>query len=197
MSCSNEPQRRLPPGEAPAGSGGGPRGELSRLDSPTAGVQAPGGRGLTPTTLFCPVGSRGHDSQPLRRQLPSPRGVVQVRGKAPASEAPVRPRDPLHPRPPLPKHHPSPLASRSRAALQPSRDLTYVAPAWRVLSSVRSRDLGAPAVSRASQPPADPCPSFLPAPRLVNSCLSEELQHIHAFEQKTLTPEQWANEKPK
>lgn len=33
--------------------------------------------------------------------------------------------------------------------------------------------------------------------RLVNSCLSEELQHIHAFEQKTLTPEQWANEKRK
>ncbi|XP_055994938.1 bolA-like protein 2 [Sorex fumeus] len=33
--------------------------------------------------------------------------------------------------------------------------------------------------------------------RLVNNCLSEELQHIHAFEQKTLTPEQWAHEKQK
>ncbi|XP_055483484.1 bolA-like protein 2 [Psammomys obesus] len=27
--------------------------------------------------------------------------------------------------------------------------------------------------------------------RLVNECLAEELRHIHAFEQKTLTPEQW------
>ncbi|XP_030064873.1 bolA-like protein 2 [Microcaecilia unicolor] len=30
--------------------------------------------------------------------------------------------------------------------------------------------------------------------RLVNSCLAEELKEIHAFEQKTLTPEQWAKE---
>ena len=29
---------------------------------------------------------------------------------------------------------------------------------------------------------------------LVNACLAEELPHIHAFEQKTLTPEQWARE---
>ncbi|KAM4714906.1 bolA-like protein 2 [Anableps anableps] len=27
--------------------------------------------------------------------------------------------------------------------------------------------------------------------RLVNTCLAEELKEIHAFEQKTLTPEQW------
>uniref|UniRef100_F7EII3 BolA family member 2 n=1 Tax=Monodelphis domestica TaxID=13616 RepID=F7EII3_MONDO len=33
--------------------------------------------------------------------------------------------------------------------------------------------------------------------RLVNSCLSEELPHIHAFEQKTLTPEQWDKERQK
>ncbi|XP_004692077.1 PREDICTED: bolA-like protein 2 [Condylura cristata] len=33
--------------------------------------------------------------------------------------------------------------------------------------------------------------------RLVNACLSEELPHIHAFEQKTLTPEQWAREQQK
>ncbi|XP_051682962.2 bolA-like protein 2 isoform X1 [Oryctolagus cuniculus] len=31
----------------------------------------------------------------------------------------------------------------------------------------------------------------------VNECLAEELLHIHAFEQKTLTPEQWAQEQPK
>lgn len=30
--------------------------------------------------------------------------------------------------------------------------------------------------------------------RLVNECLAEELPHIHAFEQKTLTPEQWTRE---
>ncbi|XP_028334256.1 bolA-like protein 2 isoform X1 [Physeter macrocephalus] len=30
--------------------------------------------------------------------------------------------------------------------------------------------------------------------RLVNACLAEELLHIHAFEQKTLTPEQWTRE---
>uniref|UniRef100_A0A8C8Y1V9 BolA-like protein 2 n=1 Tax=Panthera leo TaxID=9689 RepID=A0A8C8Y1V9_PANLE len=29
---------------------------------------------------------------------------------------------------------------------------------------------------------------------LVNRCLAEELLYIHAFEQKTLTPEQWAYE---
>uniref|UniRef100_A0A452U2R4 BolA-like protein 2 n=1 Tax=Ursus maritimus TaxID=29073 RepID=A0A452U2R4_URSMA len=33
--------------------------------------------------------------------------------------------------------------------------------------------------------------------RLVNTCLAEELLHIHAFEQKTLTPEQWARERQK
>ncbi|XP_059533615.1 bolA-like protein 2 [Myotis daubentonii] len=32
---------------------------------------------------------------------------------------------------------------------------------------------------------------------LVNTCLAEELPHIHAFEQKTLTPEQWAPERQK
>ncbi|XP_004411714.1 PREDICTED: bolA-like protein 2-like [Odobenus rosmarus divergens] len=32
---------------------------------------------------------------------------------------------------------------------------------------------------------------------LVNTCLAEELLHIHAFEQKTLTPEQWAREQQK
>ncbi|TNN48552.1 BolA-like protein 2 [Liparis tanakae] len=26
---------------------------------------------------------------------------------------------------------------------------------------------------------------------MVNTCLAEELKEIHAFEQKTLTPEQW------
>lgn len=31
--------------------------------------------------------------------------------------------------------------------------------------------------------------------RLVNDCLAEELSHIHAFSQKTYTPEQWANMK--
>ncbi|KAM4829353.1 bolA-like protein 2 [Thomomys bottae] len=30
--------------------------------------------------------------------------------------------------------------------------------------------------------------------RLVNECLEEELQRIHAFEQKTLTPEQWSRQ---
>uniref|UniRef100_A0A8C5XHV5 BolA family member 2B n=2 Tax=Microcebus murinus TaxID=30608 RepID=A0A8C5XHV5_MICMU len=33
--------------------------------------------------------------------------------------------------------------------------------------------------------------------RLVNTCLVDELPHIHAFEQKTLTPEQWAREQQK
>ncbi|XP_058425698.1 LOW QUALITY PROTEIN: bolA-like protein 2 [Diceros bicornis minor] len=33
--------------------------------------------------------------------------------------------------------------------------------------------------------------------RLVNTCLAEELPHIHAFEQKTLTPEQWARDRQK
>ncbi|XP_058481523.1 bolA-like protein 2 [Solea solea] len=31
--------------------------------------------------------------------------------------------------------------------------------------------------------------------RLVNMCLAEELKEIHAFEQKTLTPEQWEKQK--
>ncbi|KAM6909485.1 bolA-like protein 2 [Xenentodon cancila] len=33
--------------------------------------------------------------------------------------------------------------------------------------------------------------------RMVNSCLAEELKDIHAFEQKTLTPEQWEQLKPR
>ncbi|XP_066131754.1 LOW QUALITY PROTEIN: bolA-like protein 2 [Saccopteryx bilineata] len=33
--------------------------------------------------------------------------------------------------------------------------------------------------------------------RLVNACLTEELPRIHAFEQKTLTPEQWVGEQQK
>ncbi|XP_056156489.1 bolA-like protein 2 [Lampris incognitus] len=32
--------------------------------------------------------------------------------------------------------------------------------------------------------------------RMVNSCLAEELKEIHAFEMKTLTPEQWEKLKP-
>ncbi|KAJ3585478.1 hypothetical protein NHX12_014197 [Muraenolepis orangiensis] len=31
--------------------------------------------------------------------------------------------------------------------------------------------------------------------RLVNGLLAEELKEIHAFEQKTLTPEQWEKQK--
>ncbi|XP_071402461.1 bolA-like protein 2 [Centroberyx affinis] len=31
--------------------------------------------------------------------------------------------------------------------------------------------------------------------RMVNACLAEELKEIHAFEQKTLTPEQWEKQK--
>ncbi|XP_033507904.1 bolA-like protein 2 [Epinephelus lanceolatus] len=31
--------------------------------------------------------------------------------------------------------------------------------------------------------------------RMVNTCLAEELKDIHAFEQKTLTPEQWEKQK--
>uniref|UniRef100_A0A2I2YSI4 BolA family member 2 n=1 Tax=Gorilla gorilla gorilla TaxID=9595 RepID=A0A2I2YSI4_GORGO len=33
--------------------------------------------------------------------------------------------------------------------------------------------------------------------RLVNACLAEALLRIHAFEQKTLIPEQWARERQK
>ncbi|CAF93872.1 unnamed protein product, partial [Tetraodon nigroviridis] len=33
--------------------------------------------------------------------------------------------------------------------------------------------------------------SLLQRHRMVNTCLAEELKEIHAFEQKTLTPEQW------
>uniref|UniRef100_V9LKG6 BolA-like 2 n=1 Tax=Callorhinchus milii TaxID=7868 RepID=V9LKG6_CALMI len=33
--------------------------------------------------------------------------------------------------------------------------------------------------------------SLLQRHRLVNHCLREEMKEIHAFEQKTLTPEQW------
>ncbi|XP_037538169.1 bolA-like protein 2 [Nematolebias whitei] len=31
--------------------------------------------------------------------------------------------------------------------------------------------------------------------RMVNACLAEEMKEIHAFEQKTLTPEQWEKQK--
>ncbi|XP_029615618.1 bolA-like protein 2 [Salmo trutta] len=31
--------------------------------------------------------------------------------------------------------------------------------------------------------------------RMVNTCLADELKEIHAFEQKTLTPEQWEKQK--
>ncbi|XP_041842496.1 bolA-like protein 2 [Melanotaenia boesemani] len=31
--------------------------------------------------------------------------------------------------------------------------------------------------------------------RMVNACLAEELKEIHAFEQKTLTPEQWEKQR--
>ncbi|XP_016124931.1 bolA-like protein 2 [Sinocyclocheilus grahami] len=31
--------------------------------------------------------------------------------------------------------------------------------------------------------------------RMVNNCLAEELKELHAFEQKTLTPEQWEKQK--
>ncbi|KAL3046729.1 bolA-like protein 2 [Trematomus bernacchii] len=37
--------------------------------------------------------------------------------------------------------------------------------------------------------------SLLQRHRLVNTCLAEELKEIHAFEQKTLTPEQWEKQK--
>lgn len=33
--------------------------------------------------------------------------------------------------------------------------------------------------------------------RMVNSLLEEELKEIHAFSQKTLTPEQWAKQQQK
>ncbi|KAL1768210.1 bolA 2 [Sigmodon hispidus] len=36
--------------------------------------------------------------------------------------------------------------------------------------------------------------SLLQRHRLVNECLAIELLRIHAFEQKTLTPEQWTRE---
>ncbi|MGH0169300.1 UNVERIFIED_CONTAM: hypothetical protein FKN15_003239 [Acipenser sinensis] len=44
------------------------------------------------------------------------------------------------------------------------------------------------------------CPQFEGKPllqrhRMVNTCLAEELKEIHAFEQKTLTPEQWEKQK--
>lgn len=35
------------------------------------------------------------------------------------------------------------------------------------------------------------CRALLCVHRMVNTCLVEELKEIHAFEQKTLTPEQW------
>ncbi|XP_071848406.1 bolA-like protein 2 [Apostichopus japonicus] len=33
--------------------------------------------------------------------------------------------------------------------------------------------------------------------RMVNTCLAEELQSIHAFSMKTLTPEKWAEKQEK
>ncbi|KAM3589989.1 uncharacterized protein V6R79_001300 [Siganus canaliculatus] len=37
--------------------------------------------------------------------------------------------------------------------------------------------------------------SLLQRHRMVNTCLAEELKTIHAFEQKTMTPEQWEKQK--
>ncbi|KAL1781628.1 bolA 2 [Sigmodon hispidus] len=37
--------------------------------------------------------------------------------------------------------------------------------------------------------------SLLQRQRLVNECLAEELPCIHAFEQETVTPEQWTPER--
>nr|XP_046236655.1 bolA-like protein 2 [Scatophagus argus]XP_046236656.1 bolA-like protein 2 [Scatophagus argus] len=37
--------------------------------------------------------------------------------------------------------------------------------------------------------------SLLQRHRMVNTCLAEELKEIHAFEQKTITPEQWEKQK--
>ncbi|XP_055303016.1 bolA-like protein 2 [Sitodiplosis mosellana] len=39
--------------------------------------------------------------------------------------------------------------------------------------------------------------SILQRHRLVNSAIAEELKTIHAFSQKTFTPEQWAKEQEK
>lgn len=39
--------------------------------------------------------------------------------------------------------------------------------------------------------------SILQRHRLVNATLAEELKTIHAFSQKTFTPEQWAKEQEK
>lgn len=39
--------------------------------------------------------------------------------------------------------------------------------------------------------------SLIQRHRLVNSTLAEELKTIHAFSQKTFTPEQWAKEQEK
>ncbi|XP_013775796.1 bolA-like protein 2 [Limulus polyphemus] len=38
--------------------------------------------------------------------------------------------------------------------------------------------------------------SLLERHRMVNSILAEEMKSIHAFTQKTLTPEQWKKQKP-
>ncbi|XP_068597546.1 bolA-like protein 2 [Brachionichthys hirsutus] len=37
--------------------------------------------------------------------------------------------------------------------------------------------------------------SLLQRHRMVNACLVDELKGIHAFEQKTVTPEQWEKQK--
>ncbi|XP_034021153.1 bolA-like protein 2 [Thalassophryne amazonica] len=37
--------------------------------------------------------------------------------------------------------------------------------------------------------------SLLNRHRMVNACLADELKDIHAFEQKTLTPEEWDKRK--
>jgi stress-induced morphogen len=39
--------------------------------------------------------------------------------------------------------------------------------------------------------------SLLERHRLVNSCLEQEIKQIHAFSQKTYTPEQWEKQKNK
>lgn len=61
---------------------------------PARGKGLLGGR-FAPPIRFCPIGSGGHDSEPLCVQLPSPGGVGQVRGEAAASETPVRPGEHL------------------------------------------------------------------------------------------------------
>lgn len=161
---------------------------------------------MVPGTPFCSVGSGGHDSQPLRVQLPSPGGVVQVRGEAAASETSVRPGEHLAQRGP----------SAGVASLATTRNLTSLPPPMQPVLTLRpsaslvprSRGLqpgghfpppglGHPSFRDCDSGPGLPFPKLHLFPRLVNTCLAEELPHIHAFEQKTLTPEQWARERQK